>query len=289
MLKFVYGVWNFISTPHVFLHNNGYFIFKFENEEDKAAILQQGPYTFNYRPFILKQWDPEFQIHKESTQIVLMWVMFPNMPIQFWALGNLGRIASCLGNPICTDKLTSQEQRVAYDRILIEMDISQPLPDSLSLELPDGKYYSQSIEYEWKPMYCQDCLKVGHITGNCKERPAEYKQPQQNIKKKQKKLDWKAKTMPNQTGDNQNNVLPTEQGTRKEQPKNEQATKGDGQQQRKQIDRGKRIMPVTTDKNQEIDELELMLRRNQFSALRIHPEVTTSNVVRDTNPTKQPP
>ncbi|XP_019256255.1 PREDICTED: uncharacterized protein LOC109234641 [Nicotiana attenuata] len=184
MLKFVYGVWNFVSTPQVFLHNNGYFIFKFENEEDKAAILQQGPYTFNYRPFILKQWDLEFQMHKESTQIVPMWVMFPNLPIQFWAPGNLGRIASCIGNPICTDKLTTQEQRIAYAKILIEMDISQPLPDSLSLELPDGKYYSQDIEYEWKPMYCQDCLKVGHVTGDCKKRPAEYREPQQNIKKK---------------------------------------------------------------------------------------------------------
>ncbi|XP_075099420.1 uncharacterized protein LOC142176203 [Nicotiana tabacum] len=131
MLKFVYGVWNF-----------------FENEKDKAAILQQGPYTFNYRTFILKQWDPEFQMHKESTQIAPMWVMFSNLPIQFWAPGNLGRIASCLRNPICADKLTAQGQRIAYARILIEMDISQPLPDSLSLELPDGKYYSQSIEYE---------------------------------------------------------------------------------------------------------------------------------------------
>ncbi|XP_070049158.1 uncharacterized protein [Nicotiana tomentosiformis] len=156
MLKFVYGVWNFVNTPKVFLHNNGYFIFKFENEKDKAVILEEGPYTFNYMPFILKQWDPEFQMNKESTQIVPMWVMFPNLPIQFWALGNLDRIASYLGNPVCSDKLIAQEQRIVYARILIEMDISQPFPDSFSIYLPNGKSYSQSIEYEWKPIYCQD-------------------------------------------------------------------------------------------------------------------------------------
>lgn len=26
MLKYVYGVWNFVMTPQVFLHNDGYFI-----------------------------------------------------------------------------------------------------------------------------------------------------------------------------------------------------------------------------------------------------------------------
>ncbi|XP_075104760.1 uncharacterized protein LOC142178874 [Nicotiana tabacum] len=148
MLKLVYGVWTSVSTPHVFLHNNGYFSFKFDNKEDKEAILKQGPYTFNYTPFIPKQWDPEFQMNKEPTQPVPIWVMFPNLPIQFWAPGNLGRISSCMGKPICIDKLTAQEQRIAYARILIEMDISQPLPESISLELPDGTHYSQNIEYK---------------------------------------------------------------------------------------------------------------------------------------------
>lgn len=34
MLQFVYGVWHFVSTPRVFLHDDGYFIFGFESEED---------------------------------------------------------------------------------------------------------------------------------------------------------------------------------------------------------------------------------------------------------------
>ncbi|XP_016451197.1 uncharacterized protein LOC107775908 [Nicotiana tabacum] len=176
MLKFIYRVWNYVSTPQVFLHNNGYFIFKFNNEEDKEAILKQGPYTFNYRPFILKQWDPEFQMNKEPTQLIPIWVMFPNLLIQFWAPGNLERITSCIGKPICIDKLTAQEQRIAYARILIEIDISQPLPESISLELPDGTHYSQNIEYEWKPLFYQDCLKVGHNTRDC-TKPAEHKEP----------------------------------------------------------------------------------------------------------------
>ncbi|OIS98866.1 hypothetical protein A4A49_15595 [Nicotiana attenuata] len=171
-------------------------------------------------------------------------------PNQKWSLELIGYVIG--GNPtfneilkfvygvwnfVNTPQLTAQEQWIACARILIEMDISQPLHDSLSLELPNGKYYSQSIEYEWRPMYCQDCLKVGHITWKCKEGPAEPKQPQQNNKKK---LEWKAKDVPNQTGDGQTNSQATEKDTSKEHPKNEQEAKGVGQQQRKQIDRGKK-------------------------------------------------
>ncbi|XP_070056714.1 uncharacterized protein [Nicotiana tomentosiformis] len=105
MLKFVYGVWNSVTSPQVFLHNDGYFMFKFDCEEDKNTILQNVQYTFNHRPLVLKQWSPDFQMSNEPDQIIPMWVILPNLPIQFWTTGNLGRIDSCLGRPICTDKL----------------------------------------------------------------------------------------------------------------------------------------------------------------------------------------
>lgn len=113
-----------VTIPQVFLHNDRYFIFKFNSEDDKTIVLQNGPYTFNYRPLVLKQWDPYFQMSNEPNQIIYMWVIFSNLPIQFWTTRNLGRIASCLGSPVCTDKITTQENRIAYARMLIEMDIS---------------------------------------------------------------------------------------------------------------------------------------------------------------------
>lgn len=54
MLRFVYGVWNFVSTPQIYLHDEGYYIFRFDSDEDKARVMQQEPFTFNNRPLILK-------------------------------------------------------------------------------------------------------------------------------------------------------------------------------------------------------------------------------------------
>lgn len=40
MLKFLYGVWNFITTPQLFLHDDDYFIFRPSSEEDRNKIVQ---------------------------------------------------------------------------------------------------------------------------------------------------------------------------------------------------------------------------------------------------------
>lgn len=108
MLKFVYGVWNFVATPQVYLHDNGYFIFKSESIEDRDELLQYGPYTFNNKSMILKQWIPDFCKNHEQMNSLLLWVTFPALPLHFWATENLSRIASSLGKPICTDRLTAK-------------------------------------------------------------------------------------------------------------------------------------------------------------------------------------
>lgn len=43
MLNSVYRVWNGVETPEVFLHDDGYFIFRFESSEEKMTITEKGP------------------------------------------------------------------------------------------------------------------------------------------------------------------------------------------------------------------------------------------------------
>ncbi|XP_019227734.1 PREDICTED: uncharacterized protein LOC109209025 [Nicotiana attenuata] len=208
MLKFVYGVWNSVTTQMIFLHDDGYFIFHFESMEDKIEIFQNGPYTFNNRPMVLKDCDPDFQIQNESMRIVPIWINLPGLPVQCWAEENLGRIASLLGKPICTDKLTAQCERISYARILVEMDITQPLPDGITIENPDGSSWEQREEFEWKPKLCMDCNKFGHSTGNCQQdiQQANELKPHKRRRKKKTRIEWKPK--PNDKGNNETDVLP---------------------------------------------------------------------------------
>lgn len=81
MLKFVYAIWNFVKMPRVFLNDDGYFIFWFHTEKDKLKVLENGPYTFDYSPMVLKNWDVEFHMGRESIQRMPLWVNLPNFPV----------------------------------------------------------------------------------------------------------------------------------------------------------------------------------------------------------------
>ncbi|XP_060187471.1 uncharacterized protein LOC132616806 [Lycium barbarum] len=198
VLKFVYGVWTFVDTPKVLLHDDGYFIFRFSCEEDKNAVLQSGPYTFYNRPMILKEWSPTFHIDKEPMRVIPLWVMFPGLPVHCWAKENLGRIASYLGKPLCTDRLTAQYECISYARMLIEMDITREIPDEMPIEMPDGSIRYQVIDYDWKPKFCQDCNHFGHIIGACREPVKSPEKPttrkkRNRTKKRNEKKEWQSK------------------------------------------------------------------------------------------------
>ena len=65
MNRYIMMNWSKAGKPTLFLHEEGYFIVKFQNMEDMNEILFLGPYTINNRPIIVKQWCSDFDFGKE--------------------------------------------------------------------------------------------------------------------------------------------------------------------------------------------------------------------------------
>ncbi|XP_070055308.1 uncharacterized protein [Nicotiana tomentosiformis] len=78
----------------------------------------------------------------------------------------LSKIGSALRNPVYADDCTTGSVRISYARMLIEIDITKPLPRRVKMQDPTGKTIEQEISYDWEPTYCNKCLKIGH---NCNE------------------------------------------------------------------------------------------------------------------------
>lgn len=70
MEQYVRNVWNFVAAPKVYTHEDGYFIFRFEAVEARDQVLSSGPYSFNNRPFILRNWSIEFSLDAEVMRII---------------------------------------------------------------------------------------------------------------------------------------------------------------------------------------------------------------------------
>lgn len=104
----------------------------------------------------------------------------------------MSRLASYLGRPICTNKLTAKGDRISYARILIEMDLTQPLPDTVTIEKSDGDIWNQDIEYEWRPKFCQNNAQFGLYTEECgKETQQEQIQPPKRSEKRCKRSQFR--------------------------------------------------------------------------------------------------
>nr|XP_016472761.1 PREDICTED: uncharacterized protein LOC107794748 [Nicotiana tabacum] len=162
MDRFLTSVGKFSVKPQIFYHNEGYFVIRFTNLEERDQVLYSGPHTINNKPMIMKVWSDDFNVHDEVLKTIPLWVRFPNLPINCWGMKALSKIGSTLGNPIYADECTTGSVRISYARMLIEMDITKPLPRYVKLQDHKGRLIQQEVTYDWEPKYCTKCLKIGH-------------------------------------------------------------------------------------------------------------------------------
>lgn len=169
MLKnYMVKMWNFVILPDMLYHDDGYFLLRFMNREDKETVMMRGPYTIRNMPIILKEWTPDFNLSKDLERTMPIWVKLPQLPLCLWGLKSLNKIGSAIGNPLMTDECTAQKLRVSYARILVEVDITQKLVEEITISDRTGGKIKQIVEYEWKPEFCEKCQKAGHQCGKKK-------------------------------------------------------------------------------------------------------------------------
>jgi len=108
-----------------------------------------------------------FRFGGEEFATVPVWVQLPDLPLECWNARALSKIASRIGKPISTDKMTLSKERLSFARVMVEVDASKELVSSLEIKLPTGDIYDQLVVFEIKPKYCKKCKVFGHIEGDC--------------------------------------------------------------------------------------------------------------------------
>ncbi|XP_058774580.1 uncharacterized protein LOC131648869 [Vicia villosa] len=171
--KFMETSWNFVALPNLYYNDAGYFIVKFKSYADMEKVMAQGPYFIYGKPLFLKPWTPDFEIKEDLLRVLPIWITLPNLPLHLWGKSSISKISSAIGKPITTGECTAQKLRISYARVLVEVDITQKPRDSIVIKDHLGKKIEQRIEYEWKPLYCHSCLKVGH---DCSVKKVSVKQ-----------------------------------------------------------------------------------------------------------------
>ncbi|XP_020263343.1 uncharacterized protein LOC109839325 [Asparagus officinalis] len=170
MESYVSKLWGSISIPKVSLIKQGLFLFDFHSEKSMRDILEAGPWFFGSRPLMLKPWNIETDLDRMQDFYYPMWIQLPNLRLNLRSSTGISKVASLIGKPISTDKLTATRQRLSYARVLIEvkLPLNDSLPDQLTIKGPDGSSYVQPVIYEYKPKWCTICCKIGHDNEQCR-------------------------------------------------------------------------------------------------------------------------
>lgn len=65
-------------------------------------------------------------------------VKFPRLPVGYWSIESLNKVANVLGKPLYINKFTAHFEMISYARVLIEVDASYPLTNYMYIENPYG-------------------------------------------------------------------------------------------------------------------------------------------------------
>lgn len=63
---------------------------------DKEIVINFGPYYYNNKPIILKQWELDIQFDKETASFIPIWVKFLRLPAGYWFAEALTKVASTI-------------------------------------------------------------------------------------------------------------------------------------------------------------------------------------------------
>ncbi|XP_070005203.1 uncharacterized protein [Nicotiana sylvestris] len=147
----------------------GYFIAKFKEEDDLKEILYGEPYKINNKSIILKKWSPDIEFDTAFLKEIPIWVSFPNLHMVYWGKDSLRRLGITIGVPLFADECTTNQLRISFARMLIEVNITKPLPTEVKIQDSSGKMYHQAVRFEWQLEFCSDCQRLGHVCKRSEE------------------------------------------------------------------------------------------------------------------------
>uniref|UniRef100_A0A803P4A6 Reverse transcriptase domain-containing protein n=1 Tax=Cannabis sativa TaxID=3483 RepID=A0A803P4A6_CANSA len=186
---FVKRIWGNLGIDKVVRMHSGCTLVNFRDEATRDLILAAGVIHFDRKLVVLRPWSTEIDAMK-MVNSVPVWIRLNGLGLHYWGKKNLSALVSTIGKPIMIDKVTQERSMVKFARVLVDIEISDEPPKTISFINEKKQPVEQTIEYEWLPTTCVACAGLGHTVVNCN---------------KEKKVVWKKKSVAEKTA-------PKEQG-----------------------------------------------------------------------------
>ncbi|WMV58357.1 hypothetical protein MTR67_051742 [Solanum verrucosum] len=92
---------------------------RFDIVEERDTVMQDGPYTYFNKPFVLQNWDIDIEFNPDCITTIPLWITFPRLPVGYWCSEVLSKVASAIGKPLYTDRFTATMAKISYAKVLV--------------------------------------------------------------------------------------------------------------------------------------------------------------------------
>ncbi|XP_072065876.1 uncharacterized protein [Arachis hypogaea] len=148
----------------------GYFLVKFDHNEDREKVLLGGPWLILGHYIAIKPWSSDFRPCEDSFGDTMVWVRIARLSIWYYHERAMMRIASAIGKPIKIDLATKLAERGKFARACVQVNLGLPVVRKI---IVDG--YEYDVEYECLQLLCEKCNCFGHTAVTCKGEAVDVK------------------------------------------------------------------------------------------------------------------
>lgn len=146
---------------------NGFFMLKLNSQDEFIKIWSQS-WNFGNQVVRFSKWSDDFDPDKQRSSSAVLWVRFPKLKQQYWDYELLMVLGKGLGTPIGVDQRTINREYGYFANVLVDIDLSKPVPSMVKVREEGGVEFSQPVEIPKLPAFCNHCKLVGHLIMQCK-------------------------------------------------------------------------------------------------------------------------
>ncbi|KAK2658156.1 hypothetical protein Ddye_004689 [Dipteronia dyeriana] len=158
--------WKLNYQWHLISLGRGFFQILLNSKEDKAKVWGIRPLHLKPGTLRLQPWTQNFDPNTQRTTNAQIWVRFYDLPWEFWHPQILSDMARGIEIPLKFDRATLEGDYGHFACMLIDVDLSKPLPDSIMIEVGDDCLFP-TLFFENVPSFCSVCCSIGHSAASC--------------------------------------------------------------------------------------------------------------------------
>jgi len=155
-------VWKLVGGIELMDIGNAFYMVKFDGEDDKNKVINEGPWMIYDQYLAVRQWSPTFNASTAKIDKTMVWIRIPSLNLAFYDESVLWAVASMVGNPVKVDLHTLKVARGRFARMCAEVDITKPVVGRVGI---NGEWYQ--VQYEGLHIICTQCGCYGHLLKDC--------------------------------------------------------------------------------------------------------------------------